>query len=82
MSQKVHVNFPSYLLHKASQLSSINHKLCSLQIFEIASILNGLPSVCAMKIALVLSVIANLSCSISTSYVPNSTSTNTGIKPF
>jgi len=53
-----------------------------LTIFIISSRLNGLPRVCAMKIARVFSLIAASISSSFALYVGISTSTNTGTRPF
>ena len=63
-------------------MSSINHSLYLSQKSFIARRLNGLPKVCAINTALVLSENASSSFVTSMSYVPSSTSRNTGIQPF
>ena len=52
------VNCPSMVDPRESQLSSINHKLFSLAISATFFASNGLPSACAIIIALVLLEIA------------------------
>ena len=80
------MNFSSplivYLEPSASQLSSTSQRLCLSQNAFTAERSNGLPSVCAIITALVLSESASSSFVTSMLYCGIVTSTNTGTAPY